>query len=274
MELTFEAPLARIRLNSPARRNAVSRAMWRALPGICAAIEARADALVVVVEGAGGHFCAGADISEFDEVYRDALATRDYVDAIQDGLSALAALDRPTIARLSGVAVGGGLALAISCDLRFCAADAHLAITPAKLGLVYGHVETRRLVELVGPARAKDLLFSGRRIEPAEALAIGLVDRLAPPEALEGSVGAYAAKSRRAEPEVDPRRQTRGRRDSARHERGERQFSRRRRGRRAGRGFRRGARRLRRQARADLRLSRADLGGGLERVSEKWEPVF
>ncbi len=171
--------------------------MWRALPGICAAIEARADALVVVVEGAGGHFCAGADISEFDEVYRDALATRDYVDAIQDGLSALAALDRPTIARLSGVAVGGGLALALCCDLRFCADDAHLAITPAKLGLVYGHVETRRLVELVGPARAKDLLFSGRRVEPAEALAIGLVDRLV---AGRGAGG----KRRRVRREVSP----------------------------------------------------------------------
>ncbi len=193
VELIFEAPLARIRLNSPARRNAVSRAMWRALPGLCASIEARSEALVVVVEGAGDHFCAGADISEFGEVYRDALATRDYVDAIQDGLGALAALDRPTIARLNGAAVGGGLALALCCDLRFCAADAHLAITPAKLGLVYGHVETRRLVELVGPARAKDLLYSARRVEPAEALTIGLVDRLAPAEALEGIVGAYAA---------------------------------------------------------------------------------
>ena len=193
IELTLDAPLARIRLNRPSRRNAVSRAMWRALPGICAAIEARPDALVVVVEGAGGHFCAGADISEFSEVYRDAAATRDYVDAIQQGLAALAALDRPTIAALSGVAVGGGLGLALCCDLRFCAEDAHLAITPAKLGLIYGHVETRRLVELVGSARAKDLLFSGRRVDPAEALAIGLVDRLAPADELHGSVGEYAA---------------------------------------------------------------------------------
>ncbi len=192
IDLTYEAPLARVRLNSPERRNAISRAMWRALPGVCAALEARADALVVVVEGAGGHFSAGADISEFAEVYRDALATRDYVDSIQDGLAALAALDRPTIATLSGVAVGGGLALALCCDLRFCAEDAHLAITPAKLGLIYGHVETRRLVELVGSARAKDLLFSGRRVEPAEALAIGLVDRFVPAEALQRTVDDYA----------------------------------------------------------------------------------
>jgi enoyl-CoA hydratase/carnithine racemase len=194
IDVIFEAPLARIRLASPARRNAMSRAMWRALPELCATIEARADALVVVVEGAGGHFCAGADISEFAEVYRDAAATHDYVDAIQRGLGALGALDRPTIAALNGVAVGGGLALAICCDLRFCAEDAHLAITPAKLGLLYGHVETQKLVELVGSARAKDLLFSGRRVLPSEALTIGLVDRLVPAEALARSVGEYAAE--------------------------------------------------------------------------------
>jgi enoyl-CoA hydratase/carnithine racemase len=192
-EPTLAAPPARLRSNAQSRRNAVSHALWRALPAICARIEARAEAHVVVVEGAGGRFSAGADASEFAEAYRDALATHGYVDAIQTGMAALAALDRPTIAALSGVAVGGGLALALCCDLRFCAEDAHLAITAAKLGLLYGHVETRRLVELVGPARAKDLLFSGRRVEPAEALAIGLVDRLVAAEALARTVDDYAA---------------------------------------------------------------------------------
>lgn len=176
IDLRFEPPFARVILNRPSRRNAISRAMWRALGAIRTAIEARADAIVVLVEGAGGHFSAGADISEFDHVYRDANATRDYSDAIQSGLNALIALDRPTIAILQGNAVGGGLGLALACDLRFCAADAFLAITPAKLGLIYGHAETRRLVELVGPARAKDLLFTGRRIGTEEALAIGLID--------------------------------------------------------------------------------------------------
>ncbi len=177
ISLSFEPPFARIVLNRPERRNAISRAMWRALPAIRAAIEAQTDALVVLLEGAGGHLSAGADISEFDEVYKDAAATRDYGDAIQDGLRALMEIDRPTIAVLQGNVVGGGVALAVACDLRFCAADAYLAITPARLGLVYGHAETRRLVELVGPARAKDLLFTGRRIETDEALAIGLIDR-------------------------------------------------------------------------------------------------
>ena len=177
ISLRFEPPFARIVLNRPERRNAITRAMWRALPAIRAAIEAREDMLVALVEGEGAHFSAGADISEFDEVYRDAAATRDYGDAIQDGLKALMDLDRPTVAVIRGVAIGGGLGLALACDLRFCAADAHLAITPAKLGLIYGHAETRRLVELVGPSRAKDLLFTGRRIETEEALAIGLIDR-------------------------------------------------------------------------------------------------
>jgi enoyl-CoA hydratase/carnithine racemase len=177
ISLRFEPPFARIVLNRPDRRNAISRAMWRALPAIRAAIEAREDMLVALIEGEGANFSSGADISEFDQVYRDAAAIRDYGDAMQDGLNALIALDRPTIAVMRGAAIGGGIGLALACDLRFCAADAHLAITPARLGLIYGHAETRRLVELVGPSRAKDLLFTARRIETDEALAIGLIDR-------------------------------------------------------------------------------------------------
>jgi enoyl-CoA hydratase/carnithine racemase len=191
ISLVMAPPFARIRLDRPARRNAMSRAMWRALPELCARIGAASDALVVVIEGSGGHFCAGADISEFGAVYRDAAATRDYSDAIQEGLKALIGLDRPTIAALRGNAIGGGLALALCCDLRFCADDAYLAITPARLGILYGFVETRRLIQAIGPARAKDLLFSGRRIACAEALAIGLIDRLVGVEELEGTIIAY-----------------------------------------------------------------------------------
>jgi len=93
---------------------------------------------------------------------------------------------------LRGNAIGGGLALALSCDLRFCADDAFLAITPARLGLLYGFIETRRLIQTVGPARAKDLLFSGRRVACGEALAIGLIDRLVAVEKLEATIAAYA----------------------------------------------------------------------------------
>ncbi len=194
ISLIIEAPLARIRLDRPPRRNAMTRAMWRALPDLCARVAATSEALVVILEGAGGHFCAGADISEFDVVYRDAAAARDYYQAMQEGLGALAALDRPTIAALRGAAIGGGLALALCCDLRFCADDAFLAITPARLGILYGFVETRRLVQTIGPARARDLLFSGRRVACVEALAIGLIDRLVAAGQLEATIAAYASE--------------------------------------------------------------------------------
>ena len=190
--LAIEAPLARIRLNRPERRNVISHAMWRALPALCERIETAAEALVVIVEGVGDHFSAGADINEFETVFGGGETTRGYLDAIQEGLDALVALDRPTLAALRGNAIGGGLALGLCCDLRFCAEGTHLAITPAKLGLLYGFVETRRLVDLVGPARAKDILYSARRVEGPEALAIGLIDRLVQADRLSETVETYA----------------------------------------------------------------------------------
>jgi enoyl-CoA hydratase/carnithine racemase len=190
--LAIEAPLARIRLNRPQRRNAILEAMWRALPELCRRIEAAPEALVVIVEGAGDHFSAGADIGEFDSAFRDAESRRDYFEAIQAGLKALLALEQPTIAALRGNAIGAGLAIGLCCDLRFCAEDAYLAITPAKLGLLYGFVETGRLVDLIGPSRAKDMLYSARRVESAEALAIGLIDRLVATARLNETVETYA----------------------------------------------------------------------------------
>ena len=106
--------------------------------------------------------------------------------------------------------------MALACDLRFCAADAYLAVTPAKLGLVYGHAETRRLVELVGPARAKDILFTGRRIETDEALSIGLIDRR-----VETALRETVSVTRAAWPiSARPRSaaQARGRRHRRRHD--------------------------------------------------------
>jgi enoyl-CoA hydratase/carnithine racemase len=194
ISLILEPPIARIRLHRPGRRNAMSREMWRALPDFCARIAAMSEALVVVFEGSEGHFCAGADISEFGTVFGAAAATHDYNQAIQDALKALIALDRPAIAALQGNCIGAGLALALCCDLRFCAEDAWLAIPPARHGLLYGFVETGRLIQTVGTARAKDLLFSARRIEVAEALSIGLVDRALATDALQPAILAYAGE--------------------------------------------------------------------------------
>ena len=166
-------------------------------------------------------------------------------------------LDRPTIAVIRGVAIGGGLGLALACDLRFCAADAHLAITPAKLGLVYGHAETRRLVELVGPSRAKDLLFTARRIETDEALAIGLIDRRRR-DRIAGDRAWLRPWACGHQSNVGPRGQARDRRHRRRHEQGDAGLPRADRSRGAGAGFRRRAERVREQAGGEIRISRAD----------------
>jgi len=190
--LTFDGPLARIRLERPDRLNAINAAMWRALPDLVREIEAVGDALVVLIEGADGNFSAGADIFEFDAVYADEASARDYLEAIQAGLAAIERLDRPSIALTDGATMGGGLALALCCDLRFASDNAQFSTPPARLGLTYGAVELRRLIALIGPSRAKEMLFSGRTLLADEALAIGLVDKVIARDELRAHAAAYA----------------------------------------------------------------------------------
>ncbi|HMG51652.1 MAG TPA: enoyl-CoA hydratase-related protein [Inquilinus sp.] len=186
--------LARLVLDRPARHNAISAAMWRALPGLCAEIDADPEVAAVVVEGAGGQaFSAGADIHEFGTVFADEASTQAYNAAVRAALRAVESLDRPSIALVRGLCVGGGCGLALACDLRFAGDTARLGITPSRLGLAYSFADTRRLVATVGPARAKDMLFSGRLLDAAEALAIGLVDRVLPDDAVEAAALDYAS---------------------------------------------------------------------------------
>jgi enoyl-CoA hydratase/carnithine racemase len=185
--------LARLVLDRPARHNAISAAMWRALPGLCAEIDADSEVAAVIVAGAGGQaFSAGADIHEFGTVFADEASTQAYNAAVRAALRAIESLDRPSIALVRGLCVGGGCGLALACDLRFAGAPARLGITPSRLGLAYSFADTRRLVATVGPARAKDMLFSGRLLDAAEALAIGLVDRVLPDDAVEAAALDYA----------------------------------------------------------------------------------
>jgi enoyl-CoA hydratase/carnithine racemase len=194
LRLSGPGPVATLELNQPERHNAVSSAMWRALPEAVAAIEADAAIRVVLVRGAGGRaFSAGADISEFAAIYSDPERTAAYNAAVRAGQAALRHLERPVIAVVDGVCVGGGCGIALACDLRFASTAARFAITPARLGLAYSYADTAQLVEKVGPARAKDILFSGRMLPADEALAIGLIDRVVAPEELEGVVRNYAA---------------------------------------------------------------------------------
>jgi enoyl-CoA hydratase/carnithine racemase len=175
--LTLEpGPIATITLNAPATKNALTRAMWAAWPVIAARIAADDTIRAVIVTGAGGAFSAGADISEFDAVYATSASAADYNATVRAGQQALCDLPRPVIAAIDGACVGGGCGIALSCDLRFAAPDAVFAITPARLGIAYSPADTASLIDKVGPARAKDILFSARKLDAAEALRIGLIE--------------------------------------------------------------------------------------------------
>ncbi|MFF0227731.1 enoyl-CoA hydratase/isomerase family protein [Streptomyces sp. NPDC004629] len=177
--------VATVVVHHPAKRNAMTGAMWRSLPPLLDALAADPGVRALVLTGEGGTFCAGADISTLREA--PAEAQRLAVAAEE----ALAAFPKPTLAAVRGHCVGGGAQLAAACDLRFADAGALFGVTPAKLGIVYPASATRRLVSLVGPATAKYLLFSGELIDAERALRTGLVDEVLPEGELDKRVAEF-----------------------------------------------------------------------------------
>jgi enoyl-CoA hydratase/carnithine racemase len=183
--------LAQITLNRPAKRNALSLAMWRAIPAMIAEAAANEGLRLVILRGEGGVFSGGADIAEFPSLYASRETAMENQQTIQAAMSAVENCPIPTLAVIEGPCYGGGCGLALACDMRFAAETATFAITPGKLGLVYGLDDTRRLAAAVGPSRAKDILFTGRTLNAAEALSCGLIDRTAPASELMVLTDAY-----------------------------------------------------------------------------------
>ena len=173
-------------LNRPERRNAISLAMWTALTDLLNEAEADDDIRVVVVRGVDDSaFAAGADIKEFESVHADPRTSRGYSAKVHEATERIASFPKPMIAMIQGPCVGGGCAIALGCDIRVADPTSRFAIPPAKLGLVYSLLDTKLLVDAVGPAKAKDMLYTGRLIEADEALAIGLIDRIVEPAGIE-----------------------------------------------------------------------------------------
>jgi enoyl-CoA hydratase/carnithine racemase len=162
----------------PARHNAMSLDMWLAVPEVMHAFSEDPEVRVIVLKGAGeSAFVAGADISQFAENRADAEQAARY-DAINSAaFTAIRDASKPTIAMIHGFCVGGGLAIAVSCDLRFASEGSTFAVPAARLGLAYTADATRLLVETIGPAFTKELFFTGRHFDHDEALAMGLVNR-------------------------------------------------------------------------------------------------
>lgn len=184
--------VARLLIDRPAKRNAMDQAMWEALPGLVDAAMTDSSVRILLVGSAqSGLFCAGADIGEFAVASADPVWRARNQAAIRATQLSLARAPKPTLAFVDGDAVGGGCGIAMACDIRIASSRARMGITPAKLGLVYPLHDTKLLVDLVGPAQAKRLLFSGMLVDAAEALRIGLVQQMA--DDLAATVAAFSA---------------------------------------------------------------------------------
>lgn len=185
--------IATLTFNRPEARNAMTWAMYEALVSTCDRVDARPNIRVLVLRGAGGKaFVAGTDIAQFQSFQKpdDGVSYEDRIDAVLDRLERVT---KPTIAQVQGIAAGGGCAIALACDLRVATPTASFGIPIARtLGNCLSGSSYSRLVDGLGPARAKDLLFTGRFIPAEEALALGLVNRLAPADAVEQVVNEYA----------------------------------------------------------------------------------
>ena len=181
-------------LNQPNKRNAISLEMWQGIESVAENFSNDNEVRVVVLSGAGDKaFSAGADISQFEENRASKEATEHYNQTVMEALDALDHLNKPTIAMIQGFCVGGGASVATHCDLRIAAENARFAIPPAKLGLAYRWEDVYPLVQLIGPPFAREILYTGRLFTAAEALQMGLVNRVVPISELESYVADYAS---------------------------------------------------------------------------------
>lgn len=173
--LQFDGSIAEIALES-GPLNLVNKALLRSLNGTFRALSTRPDVRCVILHGGSGRaFCAGSDVREFERLHEDASEQKILFEDMV--LRSLARLPMPTIAAIDGPALGGGLEIALSCDLRVCRKGVHLGLTESRLGGLAGNGAVR-LTRIIGPSRAKEILFSGDRISSEQALAWGLVNRV------------------------------------------------------------------------------------------------
>ena len=174
-DLRLHDGVARLTLRRPEARNAVPADQWRPL-GALAKGAVTEGARILILEGEGKAFCAGADLNDFAAMHGDLEAAAAFREGMRDGIEAVASLPVPTLAAIDGPCFGAGVALAMACDLRFAGASASFAITPAKYGIAYPQEDVARLVGLVGTGQASRLLLGAVTTDAEEALRIGLAD--------------------------------------------------------------------------------------------------
>ncbi len=191
----IDGSIGRLVFNDPAKHNVLSLEMQEAIPDVLRTFEGDGAVRVVIIEGAGGRaFVAGANIAEFGERRTAASDRADYDRRSGNNWRAWRELTKPVIAKIDGYCIGGGLLMALQADIRICSEPSTFAVPAARLGLGYGLGGVRQLMRFVNPAIAAEILFSARRFSSAEALNIGLVNRVIPTDQLEDVVVALAAQ--------------------------------------------------------------------------------
>ena len=182
-----------ITFNNPEKHNAVSIEMWDALEKILAEFSSSKEIRVIILNGAGGKsFVSGADISKFDKERSSKEAVLSYNKRTQKVYELLETFPKPTIAMIDGYCIGGGLNLAVCCDIRICSEKSKFAMPAAKLSLGYPFSSIKRLFDVMGPGMAKHFMFTAEKISASEALACGLVQKLVSAENIETYVRDYA----------------------------------------------------------------------------------
>jgi enoyl-CoA hydratase len=190
-----DGPIATVVINRPAMRNAISLAMWTELTRVTEELGKTDPVRAIVYRGAGTiAFASGADISEFKEQRKDAQSASRYNEQTAAAYTTIRECAKPTVAMIFGFCMGGAMAVAMACDLRFAAEGSKFGIPAARLSIIYGADSVGQLVDLVGPAYAKDILYSARTVDDREALAMGFIQRLVPPAELEAYTYDYLRK--------------------------------------------------------------------------------
>jgi len=181
-----------IRFNNPEKHNALSVDMWEAVPPLLDKAAKDDNVRMVVLSGEGGKsFVSGADISQFEDMRAAKEAVKKYEAMAESALQGIYEFGKPTVACIQGYCIGGGVNVAICCDIRIASANSTFAIPAAKLGLGYRYSAMKNLTDLVGPGHAKDIFFTARRLDAAEALRIGLVNRVTDADKLDALLAEY-----------------------------------------------------------------------------------
>jgi enoyl-CoA hydratase/carnithine racemase len=181
--------------DQPAKRNAINGAMWRGIAPAMAQLESDPQVRCVAFRGAGTEaFASGADISEFEHIRAQKASVAEYDDLLDRVLHAIQDSRKPSLAMIYGFCMGGGLEVALACDLRYCGRSAQFGIPAAKLGLAYNVEGHKRLIETVGHARAREIMFLGRRYSAEEGFAMGLVNQVFHDGELESEVARIIAQ--------------------------------------------------------------------------------